>query len=59
MTQEDVIEIIEDDGGKCCRSACSDFFRHILHPTDFSETAERAWHLEVVEALLEGVVVHG
>ncbi len=41
------VEITETAGGTCCRIACSDFFRHILHPTDFSATAEHAFeHLE-------------
>lgn len=37
------LEIVEADGGKCCRAVCADFFKHILHPTDFSDTAERAF----------------
>jgi nucleotide-binding universal stress UspA family protein len=37
------MEIVQADGGKCCRAVCADFFKHILHPTDFSETAERAF----------------
>jgi len=41
------LEIVEAGGGRCCRAVCADFFKHILHPTDFSETAERAFqHLE-------------
>ena len=37
------IEIILEEGGRRCRATCTDFFKHILHPTDFSETAERAF----------------
>jgi len=33
----------EEAGGERCRAACTDFFRHLLFPTDFSETAERAF----------------
>jgi len=38
------------DEGRRCRVACSDMFGHILFPTDFSDTAERAF------AYLEHVV---
>ncbi|MCL4845123.1 MAG: universal stress protein [Acidobacteria bacterium] len=38
------------DEGRRCRVACSDRFGHILFPTDFSDTAERAF------AYLEHVV---
>jgi nucleotide-binding universal stress UspA family protein len=31
------------DGGRRCRLVCEDLFAHILFPTDFSETAERAF----------------
>jgi nucleotide-binding universal stress UspA family protein len=37
------LEIVEANGGKCCRAVCANFFKHILHPTDFSDTAERAF----------------
>jgi nucleotide-binding universal stress UspA family protein len=37
------LEIIEAAAGKCCRAVCADFFKHILHPTDFSDTSERAF----------------
>ena len=37
------VQIIEDAGGKTCRAVCTHFFAHILHPTDFSDTAERAF----------------
>lgn len=41
------IEITVEDGGECCRAACADLPRHILFPTDFSDTAERAFqHLD-------------
>lgn len=41
------LEIVTEDGGERCRVTCTDFFHHVLHPTDFSETAERAYqHLE-------------
>lgn len=51
------LEIIEADSGKCCRSVCADFFKHILHPTDFSETAERAFqYLEHIVRETKGAV---
>jgi nucleotide-binding universal stress UspA family protein len=31
------------NGGRRCRAVCEDPFTHILFPTDFSETAERAF----------------
>lgn len=37
------MEVVEAEGGKCCRAVCANFFKHILHPTDFSDTAERAF----------------
>jgi nucleotide-binding universal stress UspA family protein len=36
-------EIATRNGGKRCLSVCADFFKHILFPTDFSDTAERAF----------------
>jgi nucleotide-binding universal stress UspA family protein len=44
--------------GEACRFAvCHRLFEHILHPTDFSETAEHAfWHLEQMAADLKGTV---
>jgi nucleotide-binding universal stress UspA family protein len=36
------LEITEEDGGKRCRGACEDLFRHVLFPTDFSDNAEHA-----------------
>lgn len=32
-----------DDQGRRCRAVCRDLFGHILFPTDFSDTAERAF----------------
>jgi nucleotide-binding universal stress UspA family protein len=32
-----------ENGGKRCRVICEDLFGHILFPTDFSDTAERAF----------------
>jgi nucleotide-binding universal stress UspA family protein len=32
-----------DDQRKRCRAVCSDLFRHVLFPTDFSDTADRAF----------------
>jgi len=32
-----------ENGGKRCQAVCEDFFAHILFPTDFSDTAERAF----------------
>ncbi len=37
------VEITEQNGGKRCRAICEDLFRHILFPTDFSDTAEQAF----------------
>lgn len=37
------IELVEAEGGKRCRAVCANIFKHILHPTDFSDTAERAF----------------
>lgn len=37
------LEIDEEAGGRRCRVPCDDLFAHILHPTDFSEVAERAF----------------
>jgi nucleotide-binding universal stress UspA family protein len=38
------IEVIEDEGGARCGTVCENLFQHILFPTDFSDTAERAFH---------------
>ncbi len=45
-------EITAGNGGRRCRVLCEDLFGHILHPTDFSDTAERAFRY------LEHVVQH-
>jgi nucleotide-binding universal stress UspA family protein len=45
------LKIAEEDGGKRCEVACSDFLRHILYPTDFSDTAEQAFRY--VERMVE------
>ena len=37
------IEITDENGGRRCRLACDDPFARILFPTDFSDTAERAF----------------
>jgi nucleotide-binding universal stress UspA family protein len=37
------LEIDGEAGGRRCRVPCDDLFAHILHPTDFSEVAERAF----------------
>jgi len=37
------VEILEENGGHRCRAACEDLFGCILFPTDFSDTAERAF----------------
>ena len=51
------LEIVEADGGKCCRAVCADFFKHILHPTDFSDTAERAFqYLEHIVSQTQSAV---
>lgn len=46
------MEIAEENGGKRCRVVCEELFRHILHPTDFSDVAERAFQY------LEHIVRH-
>lgn len=41
------IEITAEDGPERCHAVCADFFGHVLFPTDFSDTAERAFqHLD-------------
>jgi len=45
------LKIAEEDGRKRCEVACSDFLRRILYPTDFSDTAERAFRY--VERMVE------
>jgi nucleotide-binding universal stress UspA family protein len=37
------LEIINDENGLSCDTACENLFQHILFPTDFSDTAERAF----------------
>jgi nucleotide-binding universal stress UspA family protein len=37
------LQIMRENGGKRCRAACSDIFRHILFPTDFSDNAAHAF----------------
>ena len=37
------LELTVENGGRRCRAACQDYFRHILFPTDFSDNAERAF----------------
>lgn len=37
------LEIDEAGGSRRCRVPCDDLFAHILHPTDFSDVAERAF----------------
>ena len=37
------IEITSGPNGERCRAACQDLFHNILFPTDFSDTAERAF----------------
>lgn len=44
--------ILEDEAGKRCEVICEDLFDHILYPTDFSDTAERAFGY--VEKIVEG-----
>jgi nucleotide-binding universal stress UspA family protein len=38
------MEVAAAAEGESCRLACAQLFRHILFPTDFSETAEQAFH---------------
>jgi nucleotide-binding universal stress UspA family protein len=45
------LKIAEENRGKRCEVACSDFLRHILYPTDFSDTAEQAFRY--VERMVE------
>jgi nucleotide-binding universal stress UspA family protein len=41
------VDILDEDGPTRCQVACSDFTRHVLYPTDFPDTAERAFaHVE-------------
>ena len=35
--------MVEQAGKEECRAVCNDVFRHVLHPTDFSKTSERAY----------------
>lgn len=37
------LEIDEGGAGRRCHGPCEDLFGHILHPTDFSDVAERAF----------------
>ena len=55
------LEILEEDGGRRCRAACENMFRHLLFPTDFSDNAARAFlYLEhiVREARSEVTLLH-
>lgn len=45
------VNIVEGSGAKRCEVACTDFTKHVLYPTDFSDTAERAF--AYVEKLVE------
>ncbi len=37
------VNILDEAGATRCEVACSDFTKHVLYPTDFSDTAERAF----------------
>ncbi len=37
------LEMVQENGGRRCRAACQDYFKHILFPTDFSNNAEHAF----------------
>ena len=37
------LELVEQAGKEERRAVCDDVFRHVLHPTDFSKTSERAY----------------
>jgi nucleotide-binding universal stress UspA family protein len=37
------VNIVEGAGAMRCEVACTDFTKHVLYPTDFSDTAERAF----------------
>ena len=51
------LEIIESETGLSCDSVCENLFRHILFPTDFSDTAERAFqYLEHIVAETKAAV---
>lgn len=51
------LKITEEGGGRPCRVACEDLFAHIVHPTDFSDAAERAFrYLEHVVRRTKGFV---
>jgi nucleotide-binding universal stress UspA family protein len=45
------LEIKEEGSEKRCEVACTDFLSSVLHPTDFSDTAERAF--AYVERIVE------
>lgn len=45
------LKIVEGEGGNRCEVVCSDLTRNVLYPTDFSDTAERAF--AYVEKIVE------
>ena len=42
-------EVVREEGHNRCRWACAEMFQRVLHPTDFSESADEAYHF--VESL--------
>lgn len=44
-------EVVREEGHNRCRWACAEMFQRVLHPTDFSESADEAYQL--VETLRE------
>ena len=54
-------EVVREEGHNRCRWDCAEMFRRILHPTDFSESADDAFQLvETLRAAgtLEVVLLH-
>jgi nucleotide-binding universal stress UspA family protein len=37
------LEIVQQNGEDRCQAACTDFFQHVLFPTDFSDTSAEAF----------------
>jgi len=38
-------EVVREEGHNRCRWACAEMFQRVLHPTDFSESADEAYHM--------------
>lgn len=46
------LEILEEEGQRCCRVVSTDILSHVLYPTDFSDNAELAF--QYVEEFAKG-----